>query len=53
MASDGLVDEGGVDRSNEKAQDEQPEGVTRLVVLWVCWVVLAVFLVAAGVVGFS
>ncbi|MGK0157846.1 MAG: hypothetical protein ACI9SE_004829 [Neolewinella sp.] len=53
MASDWLVDEGGVDHSNEKAQDEQPEGVTRLVVLWVCWVVLAVFLFAAGVVGFS
>ena len=53
MAGAGLVDEGRVVHANENAQDEQPEGVTRLVVLWVCWVVLAVFLIAAGVVGFS
>ncbi|MFT4512607.1 MAG: hypothetical protein ACI89X_003032 [Planctomycetota bacterium] len=53
MLGVGLVDEQRVERSDEKAQEEQPEGVTRLVVLWVCWVVLAVFLVAAGVVGFS
>ena len=42
-----------VERPNENVHQEQPQGATRLIVLWVCWVVLAVFLVAAGVVGFS
>ena len=42
-----------VDQPGENAQTEQPEGATRLIVLWLCWVMLAVFLIAAGVVGWS
>ena len=53
MASLPLVDGDEVEHPNYKAQAEQPQGAARLIVLWLCWVVLALFLTAAGVVGFS
>lgn len=52
-AGAGLVDDRVVEEGHENAPEQQTEGATRLLVLWVCWVVLALFLIAAGVVGFS
>lgn len=53
ITSSASVDDVWVTGSNENAQEEEPEGVMRLVMLWVCWVVLAVFLATAGIVACS
>jgi len=34
-------------------RDEQRANGQRVLVLWLCWLALAVFLIAAGVVGFA
>jgi hypothetical protein len=41
-----------VDHPEEKTPQEQPASGTRLIVLWLCWVVMAVFLTTAGVIAF-
>ena len=38
---------------DHKPPAARPDGGMRLLVLWFCWVLLAVFLTAAGVVGFG
>jgi len=42
----------GVAHPEENAPDKPVEGASRLIVLWLCWVVLAVFLGAVAIVDF-
>ena len=48
-----MVDGSKVSVQNDKPPAERTYGGMRLLVLWLCWVLLAVFLTAAGVVGFG
>lgn len=47
-----VVDGSKVPDLDDKPPAKRTNGGMRLLVLWLCWVLLAVFLTAAGVIGF-
>lgn len=51
MAAHELVDGCCVAPPESDMHSEPEPGAQRLIVLWLCWVALALFLVAAGVCG--
>ncbi|MFK7742592.1 MAG: hypothetical protein AB8H80_19935 [Planctomycetota bacterium] len=54
MAVPPAADSPEVERSEESPHDEGAPAANgqRLIVLWLCWIALAAFLIAAGVIGF-
>jgi len=53
MSGSGPADDPGVAPTPEQPDEQTRRGAQRLVVMWVCWVVLAIFLVTAGVCAFG
>ena len=53
MRAPGASDEADVKPAADPQDREVRQGAQRLVVMWVCWIVLAAFLLVAGVCALS